>query len=594
MATGIRRDYAVSGPGTQTVRPLVMGREGIVSAGHYQATMAGYHVLRSGGTAIDAGVAAGIALNVVLFTHTNFGGVAPIALYHAATDTTMTIDGLGVWPKLADVRYFEEHHGGQLPEGIMRAVTPAAADSWLTALEKYGTLTLGEVLEPAWQLASGAPVSAVVAQHLRGWEPRLDELDPLARELFFPGDRALGPGQELVQDDLANLFRALMDEEAAARREGLDRAAAIRRARDVIYRSWVAEKIGRFYEERGGWLRASDLAEYRVELAEPLHGTYHGYDIFTCGPWCQGPMLIQFLNQLEYFDLDRMEHNSPEYLHVVAETMNLVFADRENFYGDPRLVDVPLKGLLSKEYARLRAQQLDPSRAFGQMPEPGNPWAFESGGQQRQVTPVDVSRYLSGEPQKRDTSYVACVDGQGNVFSATPSDPVFWTPMVPGVGFGVSGRGAQSRPHGGHPSSVAPKKRPRLTPNPALVGLEGRPFMGIGCPGGDVQTQGMLQTLLNIIHFGMNVQEAIEAPRLISHNFPNSFSPFTYHPGRLDVEESVPADVRRALEELGHKVRAANAWSPAASSVHAALVNPENGVLLGGADPRREGAAVGW
>lgn len=591
-----RTDFAISAGNAATLRPLVMGRRAMVSAGHYAAARAGEHILSAGGNAIDAGVAAGIALNVLLYDRTSFGGVAPIILYHAATRQVVTLDGLGAWPALADREYLWNTYGGRMPEGILRSVTPAAPDAWLTALERFGRMTLAEVLEPAIELAEGAPASTCVVQTQRGMVHELDLLDRYAVDLFFPGGRAPEAGTVMSQPDLANVFRTLSDAEAAARRQGASRQAAIRQARDLFYQGPIAERIDAFHRSHGGWMRYADLASHQVEVSPSLHASYRGYDVYACGPWCQGPLLLQWLKILEHFDLDAMEHNSVAYLHLLAGVMDLGFADREQFYGDPRQVEVPVAGLLSDGYARSQAGRLQAEAAFGRMPAPGNPWRYQPGGEGRSVLPVDVTRYAvtGNRPVQRDTSYVAAGDAEGNLFSATPSDPVFASPVVPGLGFSCSGRGSQSRLEAGHPSAVAPGKRPRLTPNPALVMQGGRPLMAFGCPGADGQTQGMLQFLLNLVHWGMNPQQAAEAPRAMSYNYPQSFSPHDYYPGRLDVEARVPAAVREGLRSLGYDLRVAGEWASPMSTLHAVLINPSTGVLLGAADPRRPGAATGW
>ncbi|MGI6642920.1 MAG: gamma-glutamyltransferase family protein [Bacillota bacterium] len=591
-----RSNFASLRSSAPTLQPLIMGRHGMVASGQFSATMAGLHILKAGGNAVDAGVAAGIAINVMLFDRTSFAGVAPIILYHAMTNSVVTLDGLGVWPRLASMEYFHKNHGGKMPKGIMRTVTPGAPDAWLMALAQYGTMRLAEVLEPAWEMAAkGAPVSAGVALGLANLEKNLDVIDPEAQRVFFPDGRAPRAGDILVQEDLGRLFKALMDEEAKAKKEGLGRREAIMRARDLFYKGWIARAISEFYESKGGWLRYSDLACHRVEISAPLHTKYRGYDVYACGPWCQGPLLIEFLNILENFNLDKMEHNSAQYIHLLVEAMDLAFSDRENFYADPRMIDVPLVGLTSKEYGKIRASLVNMERATGHMPLPGNPWEFEQGARARRVEPVDISGYIDADAGiQRDTSYVAVGDEHGNLFSATPSDPVFDTAVIPGLGIACSGRGSQSRLQPGHPSALAPGKRPRLTPNPALAMLDGRPFMAFGCPGADVQTQGMLQFFLNLVDFSMNVQEAIEATRVCSYNFPGSFAPWTYHPGRVDVEARIDPSVVGALKAMGHDVRTLGLWSAAASSVHAVLMNPSSGVLLGGADPRREGSAAGW
>jgi gamma-glutamyltranspeptidase / glutathione hydrolase len=579
-----RVDFVSSASPDEPLRPLVMSQGSMVSSGHYLASHAGAEMFRRGGNAIDAGVAAGIALGILLFERVNFAGVAPIILHHAASRATVTIDGLGVFPESADVEFLRAQPDGLGPSGLYRAVTPAAPDAWLTALAEYGTLSACDVLEPNWELAHfGSPVTTGTAWFFE----HLEEVSPWPVDLsFLPGGRVPRAGEIFARQELAKVIKSMMDAEVSARHRGLDRKEAIRCARDVFYKGWVAETIGAFFEEHDAWLRYEDLAQYSVNVEKPLHSTYQGYDVWTCGPWCQGPLLLQFLNVLENLDLSKMEHNSAEYLHVVAEAMNLGFADREAYYGDPRFVDVPMDRLLSKEYGAERARLISTDRAFGHMPP--------AGSASPEFLPPAPGVEASAEPSRTDTSYVAAVDEEGNVFSATPSDSTFWGPVIPSLGFSVSGRGINARLEPDHPSVAAPGKRPRLTPNPALAGAGGTPFMAIGCPGGDAQTQGMLQTLLNMIHFQLNPQQAIEAPRAISWNFPDSFAPHPYKAGRLHVEERIPATTREELRRLGHDVQTIIPWCPQASAVHVALVNPENGTLLGASDPRAEGQAVGW
>lgn len=277
------------------------------------------------------------------------------------------------------------------------------------------------------------------------------------------------------------------------------------------------------------------------------------------------------------------------------EAVSLAFSDREHFYGDPRHIDVPGEGLVSKDYGAGRAELIEPGTAFGRMPPPGNPWSFQGDRAPREFTPVDVNRYLAKEAvPSSDTAYVAAADDQGNLFSATPSDPAISDPIVPALGFACSGRGCQSRLDREHPSALAPGRRPRLTPSPALVMLDGSPLLALGCPGGDVQPQGMLQAFLNMVNFAMTPQHAIEAPRAWTWNFPNSFAPHPYVPGRLDIEARIPGATRKALRELGHAVHDQPDWSVNAAWVHTVVINPSNGILIGGSDPRAPGAAVGW
>jgi gamma-glutamyltranspeptidase/glutathione hydrolase len=594
-----RREFATTSTVYEPIRPLVMGRRGAVTAGHFLAACAGQRMLDLGGNAIDAGVAAGVCINVLLFPRADFGGVAPMVIHDAASGRIVTIDGLGVWPELADIDVLRAGPNGT-PEGILRAVTPAAPDAWTTAVAEFGRLTLGEVLEPAWHLAAnGAPVSTGVAKNLAFWFDHVSEHYPTSLAAFYPEGRPARSGDVFYRPELGKVLKSLMDTEAAARARGAGRKEAIREARDVIYKGWVADEIASFFEREGGWMRKSDLAAYSVEIGEPAHTTYRGYDVYSCGPWCQGPSLLEMLNILEHFDVACLGHNSTAYLHLLAETVDRAFADRENFFGDPRAVPVPINGLLSKAYAAERARTIDLDRATGSLPEPGDPWAYEDVVARDGRSLVDVSRYehergLRGGAPQIDTSYCAAMDAEGNVFSATPSDTSMWGPVIPALGFPCSGRGVQSRLDPEHPSAVAPGRRPRLTPSPAMVAVDGRPIMGFGCPGGDVQTQGMLQVFLNLTEFGLNLQQAIEAPRVMSWNFPNSFAPHPYHPGRLDIERSIPDATRAELRELGHHGLDTDDWFSKASSVHAVAVDLDNGVISAGADPRAEGAAVAW
>jgi len=311
-------------------------------------------------------------------------------------------------------------------------------------------------------------------------------------------------------------------------------------------------------------------------------------EVFSCGSWCQGPVLLQMLSLLEGVDLKTLGHNTPAYVHLVTEAMKLCFADRERYYGDPRVVEVPMDGLLAPAYAAER-RRLIGDRACPDMPPPGCPTG----------APVSVSR--SPEPATAgggdldgDTSYVCVVDRQGNAFSATPSDVSWESPVIPGLGFCPSSRGSQSWAVPGHASSVAPGKRPRLTPNPALARRGREWIMPFGAPGGDLQPQGMLQVFLNHTVFGMSIQAAVEAPRFVTHSFPGSFEPHPYHPGRLDLERPLGEATGEALAARGHRVQWLPELSIGTAGVCAISANLQTGILYGGADPRRAARAIGW
>ncbi len=590
MAVTEERQVLERGEAVTTIsslQSLKLGARYMVSSAHYLATAAGVRILERGGNAADAGVAAGLVINVVEPHLTNFGGVAPI-IFARADGHVETISGLGRWPKAATLDAVRERGGGDLPPGILRTITPAAVDAWITALARFGSMSFAQIAEPAIDLAeNGFPVyrrlsSSIErsAETLRRW--------PSSAQIFLPRGRPPTLGERLVQSDLARLLRRLAGAESAA--DG-DRAARLTAARDEFYRGEPARRMAEFCQAQGGFLTERDLADFAVKVEPPERVTYKDYEVLSCGPWCQGPILLQFLAIIEQADVPALGHNSARYLHLLAETIKLVMADRERYYGDPEHVDVPMVGLLSWEYAAERRAQIDPNHAAPGLPAPGDPWPYLG----RRGTRGDLARpvVLDG-PRPPDTSYSCAVDADGNAFSATPSDPGFSSPIVPGLGILISSRGSQSWLDPGHASAVAPWKRPRLTPNPAMVLKDGRPYMPFGCPGGDAQTQAMLQVFLNHVEFGMDPQQAVEAPRVISWSFPNSFWPHAYRPGVLAVENRIPAETRAELAQLGHLVEEWPAFTPAAAGVCAIQVDPTTGVRVGGADPRRESVALGW
>ena len=581
--------------GIATYRPLITGTTHMVSTGHYLATSAGFRILEQGGNATDAGVASGIALNVVLPQYTSFGGVAPIVLHDAHRGETMQISGLGRWPREASIDYFMNHAGGDMPPGVLRTVTPAAVDAWLTALKLYGTMSFEQVVTPALELAEGGfPIPLTLHRALvRAGDPLAhDEGDSrhwrTTSSVFYPDGNALQPGDVLVQPDLARTFRRLVEIEGAHAREG--REEAIQAARDFFYLGDIAREIVDFCREQGGLLSMEDLAGFSVEVQPPAAGSYKGIDVFTCGPWCQGPVSIQTLQILENVDLRTMGHNSPDYLHTVIEALKLAFSDRHHYYGDPDFVDVPLEGLLSKSFARDRAGYIDQSIAHSGMPNPGDPWVHQGNG-------ANISNLAHPEPVggpiPADTSYACVVDRWGNAFSATPSDGIGGAPVAEGLGFVISPRGSQSWLDPDHPCAVAPGKRPRLTPNPGLAMKGGRVWMPFGTPGGDVQCQSMVQLFLNVAEFGMDVQTAIEAPRVSTWSFPNSFHPHAYHPGLVGVEGRIPAETTAELGRRGHRTEIWDEWTGRMGCLCAIEVDLERGGLSAGSDPRRDGYAMG-
>ncbi len=585
MATTFEDEGRVRTAGA--MRPALQGTRHMVSAGHYLAAHAGFEVLEGGGNAIDAGVAAGLVLGVVQSELVNIAGVAPIMIYLAETREVVTISGLGVWPKALSPDLFQREHDGEIPESILRIVVPAAPDAWITALSRYGSMSFAEVAGAAIRFAAEGfvmhPLMAkLISENVEGYRRW-----PANAEIYLPGGAPPAVGDLFVQSDLAGTLRYMADEERAAANG--DRKAALEAARAAFYEGDIAREIVRYHEAEGGLMRAGDLADYRSAVEPPVSARFRGTEVFSCGPWCQGPALPQALNILSGIDLEGLGHNSPAYIHHLTETMKLVFADRHRHIGDPRFVDVPLDGLLSDSYAAERRALIRDNEAWPDMPPAGDPSTGAGvAARQAEVAVRDLPATAL------DTSYVAVVDGKGNAFSATPSDTAHNGPVVPGTGLCPSTRGSQSWTDPAHPSSAAPGKRPRLTPNPAIALREGKYVMPFGTPGGDVQIQAMTQTFLNLEVFGMEAQAAVEAPRFATASFPNSFAPHNHYPGRLMLEGSIPAEIGEALGRLGHEVQ----WWPAGDYKAGAMClvksDMRTGIHQGAADFRRACYAVGW
>jgi gamma-glutamyltranspeptidase/glutathione hydrolase len=583
-------------------RTVVTASRYAISSGHQLATEAGLALLDAGGNAVDAGVAAGIALEVLHCDLVNVAGVAPIMIRMAATGEVITIDGLGTWPAAASVDVFEREHGGAIPEGILRTVVPAAPAAWITALRHFGTMTFAEVAAAALRCArEGFPVYPLFAQFITNNEASYRRWAE-NRRIFLPEGRPPRVGELFVQEDLAASLQYMIDQERAA---AGDREQGLKAAYDAFYRGDIARTICDYHRENGGLLRLEDMADYRVRFEPPVKVGFAGYDIYCCGPWCQGLSLAQVFAMLESHDVVQYGHNSADYIHNVTEALKLVFADREQYVADPLFVDVPVAEMLEGHYLSARAGLIDGKSAWPEMPPPGDPRrgrptlagaprhpdAETPGGDAHATKPMEAPP--EGGPASADTSYVCVIDGEGNMFSATPSDTSADTEVIPGTGLCPSSRGSQSRGLAGSINAVAPGKRPRLTPNPALALKGGEPFMVFGTPGGDVQIQAMVQVFLNATRFGMDIQAAITAPRFATYSFPSSFAPNDYFPGQLMLESRISEQTGADLAGRGHKVD----WWPdftwKAGGVCAVQVDADSGVLSAGADPRRAGQAQG-
>ena len=570
-------------------RAAIKGTRHMVAAGHHLAAQAGLQILEAGGNAVDAGVAAGIALGVVQSDMVNVAGVAPIMVYMAGTRELKTVSGLGCWPQSVTVDYFQRQCQGIIPFDIRRTVVPGAPDAWITALERWGTMSFGEVVAAATRFArDGFAISSFMASQIA---ERIADYGrfPSTRAIYLPGGRPPASGDLFVQADLGRTLQYMADEERA--HANGDRRAGLAAARRAFYQSDIAQTIDAFFRAEGGFLTYDDMAKFRVEVEDPPSVRFGDFDVYACGPWCQGPVLLQALSILNDVPLKVLGHNSPSYLHMLVEASKLAFADRERWYGDPRFVDVPMAGLLDRRYALQRRTLLRADQAAPGMPPAGDPINRAAiDAKQPRLPPPSVVP----PPPPGDTSYVCVVDRWGNAFSATPSDVTWDSPVVPGTGLCPSSRGSQSRADPDHPASVAPGKRPRLTPNPAMAFRNGKPFMPFGTPGGDGQTQAMLQVFLNIALFGMDAQAAVEAPRFITNSFPNSFAPNDYYPGRLNLERRMGQSLGETLDSFGHDVTWWPDWFWRGGSVCAIVVDETTGILHAGADPRQGSTAAGW
>jgi gamma-glutamyltranspeptidase / glutathione hydrolase len=574
---------------TRARRPNIMARQHVVVSGHYYASLAGLQILEAGGNAIDAGVATGLAIDVLESEFVGLGGVAPAMIHLADSNETHVISGVGVWPKAANLEHFHKNFGGRIPDGLLHTVVPAAPSIWIAALARFGTMSFGEVAASAIRFArDGFPTYPFLAEQLVARQNEFRQW-PTTAAIFLPNGKPPEVEQIFVQSDLARTLQHMADQERAHAHG--DRLAGLKAARDAFYRGDIAGAIVRHQRENGGWLTADDLGEFHSPVEPPCRIRFGEFDVYGCGAWSQGPMVLEALNILQGLDLKSMHHNSPAYVHAVTEALKLAAADREVYFGDPDFIDVPVDRLLSPEYAAQRRAEIDPHKAW-----PGMPPAGELGGVSIPPWRPDPS---AGAPleiaeTKPETSFLCVADKHGNVFAATPSDPTIAGPVVPGTGITASMWGSRGYTSPDHPARIGPGRRPRMSANPAIAIKAGEMVMPFGSPGSEVLGQAMVQVFLNQAVFGMDPQSACEAPRFASYSWPESALPHSYRPGHLCVEEDVGAATGEALSALGHRVE----WWPErkylAGSACTIQSDLRSGVKWAGADPRRTAYAVGW
>jgi gamma-glutamyltranspeptidase/glutathione hydrolase len=572
-------EIGVPQPSIKTMFPEVRSTHEMVGGGNNFVTEAGMRMLRAGGNAVDAGIAAVLAAAVTEEDHFSMGGEMPL-LIKLHGKPVEAVSGVGVTPAKATIEFFKnrplepDETADRKPpipaHGILATTTPGMFDGAMLALEKFGTMSFAQVAAPAIELADGFPTTEVFADTLQVSAQGMLRW-PLSVKYFFNVNGGLpARGEIFHQPDLAKTLRAMVD---AEQKTSGGRTAQIEAVRDYFYRGPIAKEMGAFSEANGGLLTYSDMAAFHAEIDKPRSTFFHGYEIVKPGFWSQGPVLLEMFNLLESYDLKSLKHNSPEYLHVVLEAAKLAFADRDMYYGDPKFSKIPEETLLSKEYAADRRKLIDPTKASMES-QPGSIAGYHIPMPDGKTANIDV----------KDTTCVDVVDREGNVFSATPSGA--WVPAVmagtTGIAYGTRLQSILTIP--GHPNVIQAGKRPRVTLSPTIILKDGKPVIAISTPGADNQDQALLQVILNMIVFDMSPQEAVEAPRFQTEAFYSSFGMHNYTPGKVNLESRIPKTTTDKLSSLGHIVTITGPWSNVSGPV---VIKIGDGILEGGADPRR-------
>ena len=578
-----------------------MGREAMISTEHYLSAAVGARIFDRGGNAIDAAVAAALVEGVVNPHMHTIGGEAPMLVRLGSNQRVVSINGNTMAPARATIAHYRALGLDLVPgEGLLAAGVPAAFGAFACALENFGTKSLAEVAGPALALCEeGFPmhpglcgdddsidVPGLGLGSIRANAELYRTRWPSTARVYMPGGELPRSGDLIRNPALANLFRRLLEAESGARKGG--REAGLHAAVERFYRGDIAREIVAHSDAHGGLLALEDLAAFTTRIEEPVSRTYRGATVFKCGPWSQGPVFLQQLALLEGFDLGAMGHNSAAYLHTLIESAKLAFADRETYYADPEFVDVPLNELFSERYAALRRALVDPERASMDL-RPGDPRAMRA----ELGTPIKARSWGAG------TTHVDAADREGNLIAITPSGA--WlrsSPVADALGFPLGTRLQTFYLDERHPNALAPRKRPRTTLTPSIATTRDGRWIAFGTQGGDQQDQWTLQFFLNVADFGMNLQQAIEAPRYSCLHAPSSFYPHDASPGLVRVESRVDERVREELAARGHKIETRPPWCD--GNVLAVALDGARGQLAAGADPRGQIAAlmpaqaIGW
>jgi gamma-glutamyltranspeptidase/glutathione hydrolase len=573
-----------------TTRPVIRGRHYAVSSMKPESTLAAERILRAGGNAFDAAVAGQAVLGLADTAMNGVGSDAELLVYDAKSKKVYSVNAEGTAPRLATIEWYMKNQGGKIPvdDSLLSASLPGVVDAWYTLLDRWGTMSFAEVLQPAIEMAEGGfPVGDRLAS-LLSVATKLRKY-PASVKLFNLNGGGYKAGEVFRNPDLARTLRKLVEAEKENASKG--RHEALRAVRDRFYKGDIARDLARFSEENGGLYRYEDFAGYSAKVETPISIDYRGYQVYKNPSASQGPAELIALRLLEGYDLKSMGHNSAAYIHTAVEAVKLAMADRDKYLGDADFIWIPYEGLLSQDYARERRKLIDPEKASLEF-RPGKAELFMKGKEPIQ-RPTDID--IKGDADHEgDTSYIAVIDQDRNVVSFTPSlHSAFGTGVVMGdLGFILNCRGDYYSLVPGHANALEPGKRPRSTLQSTLVMKDGKPVMATGSPGADDQIMRTMQTFLNVVEFGMNIQQAIEAPRWSTTSFPASAFPHTMYPGRMSVEDRIPPAVREELLKKGHLLQVVGPWISGSNG--AIVVDPVTGVLSAGGDPRCEAYALAW
>jgi gamma-glutamyltranspeptidase/glutathione hydrolase len=560
---------------TSTWRPVVLSDNGMIASGHALASEVGIRVLKSGGNAIDAAVAAWAVQGLTEPEMTGIGGDMFMLIYLAKTGEVKFINGTGVAPMAATVDFYKGK-GGIPGDGILSVSVPGAVAGAELAAKTYGTKSLAELMAPAVELADkGFPITEALAGAIRG---SAKKLSPSAKAIWYNGDTPKGFGDRVVQKDLANTLREIGAKGSAA-----------------FYQGPVAEKFAAYMKAQGGLIDQKDLAGIRANEDPAIKINYKGIDVYECPPNSQGFVMLQALNILEGMNVRYMRHNSAPYLHAVTESLKLAFADRNKYVADPKFTpNIPMREMLSKEYAAIRRALIDPDKAIAGEAPFGNPRQPATSSQPiAYAGPQLVPNTVITAEENGHTTYLAVVDKDRNMVSVTSSLLSLFGSghVVEGAGFVLNNRMAYYGLDEDDVNVLKPGKRVRQTINPALALKDGKPYMVFGTPGADTQPQAQMQFFLNVAEFGMNVQQALEQEYVVSTSFKSSYYPHEAE-GKLQIPSTLPKHVLDELAAMGHKLDIRNVRG--VGSVKAIVIHPRTGVLMGGVSPTRDSYVMAY